>query len=303
MTDIAIETHNLTRHFGKHRGIANVSLSVEAGEIFGFLGPNGAGKSTTIRHLLGLMRPDSGTVRTLGFEPCLDEVELAKNVGYLPGELALIDNLTGRTLLDRFAGLRALTDRSYQNELVERFDVDLNRPVAKLSKGNRQKIGIVAAFMHRPRLLVLDEPTSGLDPLLQDEFANLIRSHADDGATVFLSSHELDEVQRVVDRLAIIRAGSIVLTDTITAMRQRAPRRIELRFSSAPQATAFDRIDGVTVIHTDAHTIAISLTGPMAPVLQRAAELGVIDLNAPPTDLDTLFLSFYHDSTKEHHAA
>lgn len=290
-----IVADGLTRTFGEHRGVTDVTFTVDDGEIFGFLGPNGAGKSTTIRLLLGLMRPDTGSITSLGCDPITDSVALHRHVGYLPGELAWFANLTGRVILERFAGVRGLQETTYRDELVERFDAELDRPVGQLSKGNRQKLGIVAAFMHRPRLLVLDEPTSGLDPLLQDSFARLMRESADAGATVFLSSHELDEVQRVVERLAIIRDGRIVVTDTIDGLRRRAPRRITLVFDRPTDPAAFAALEGVTLTHADDHEIALAVTGPMAPVLQCAAHHDVVDLTAPPTDLDTLFLSYYRD--------
>ena len=207
MTESAIDARGLTRTFGENRGIEEVSFAVERGEIFGFLGPNGAGKSTTIRILLGLMRPDRGRVTALGFDPIGERVELLRRVGYVPGELALPDALTGRKILEHFAHLRGMTDTSVRDELVERFGAEVDRKIGTLSKGNRQKLGIVAAFMHRPELIVLDEPTSGLDPLLQNEFIHLVRESAEKGATVFLSSHELDEVQRCVQRVSIIREG------------------------------------------------------------------------------------------------
>lgn len=291
----AIVAERLTRTFGAHRGVDDVSFTVREGEIFGFLGPNGAGKSTTIRLLLGLMRPDSGSITSLGFDPIGDDVALHRQVGYLPGELAWFANLSGGVILERFARARGLTDSTYRDELVARFEAELDRPVGQLSKGNRQKLGIVAAFMHRPRLLVLDEPTSGLDPLLQDSFARLMHESADAGATIFLSSHELDEVQRVVGRLAIIREGRIVVTDTIEGLRRRAPRRITLQFDRPTDPSAFATLDGVAVEHADDHEIALSVTGAMAPVLQCAAHHDVVDLTAPPTDLDSLFLSYYRD--------
>ncbi len=218
-----VRVDELTRRFGATRGVSEVSFEIASGEVFGYLGPNGAGKSVTIRLLLGLYLPTSGRVRVFGLDPAAESVEIHRRIGYLPGELALYPRLTGRQHLDRFARMRDLTDITFRDTLVERFHAELDRPVHVLSKGNRQKIGLVLAFMHRPELLVLDEPTSGLDPLLQDEFAQLVRETVDEGRTVFLSSHELDEVQRVVDRLAIIKDGRIVVTDTVEVSAARLP--------------------------------------------------------------------------------
>jgi ABC-2 type transport system ATP-binding protein len=301
MPEQAIEVDGLTRTFGERRGVADVSFHVERGEIFGFLGPNGAGKSTTIRLLLGLYRPTSGHARVLGLDPLRDAVGLHRGIGYLPGELALYPRLTGRTHLDRFARARGLTETSYRDELVARFGVELDRPVQTLSKGNRQKLGIVLAFMHRPELLVLDEPTSGLDPLLQDEFARLLRETVADGRTVFLSSHELDEVQRVVDRLAIIRDGRIVVTDTVDGLRSTAPRTITFRFPRPVDPQVFAELDGVRVSESEDDRLVLALTGSVAPVLRAAADLDAVDVTARPADLDELFLSYYRAQPEASH--
>ena len=263
-----ITVDGLTRRFGARRGIVDVSFEVNAGEVFGFLGPNGAGKSTTIRLLLGLYRPTSGRMRVFDLDPAHDSVEIHRRVGYLPGELALYPRLTGQQHLDYVARVRGLTDHTYRDELVERFEAELDRPVRALSKGNRQKIGLVLAFMHRPDLLILDEPTSGLDPLLQDEFAHLVRETVADGRTVFLSSHELDEVQRVVDRVSIIKDGRIVVTDTVEGLRRAAPRTIEFRFAQAVDPARFADLPGVHVLSHDTTRLVLSVTGPVAPLLR-----------------------------------
>jgi ABC-2 type transport system ATP-binding protein len=290
---VVVSVDGLSRSFGAHRGVRDVSLEVRAGEVFGFLGPNGAGKSTTIRLLLGLYRADAGTMRVLGGDPARDGARIRAGVGYLPGELALFGRLTGREHLDRFARLRGVRDPSFRDELTDRFAVELDRPVHALSKGNRQKIGIVLAFMHRPDLLVLDEPTSGLDPLLQEEFARLVRETVADGRSVFLSSHELDEVQRVVDRLAIIRDGRIVVTDTVDGLRRTAPRTVEFRFDHDVDATRFAGLDGVRVTGCTDGRVALTLSGPVAPLLRVAADLEPQDMTARPADLDELFRTYY----------
>jgi ABC-2 type transport system ATP-binding protein len=291
-----VRAEHLTRRFGGRRGITDVSIEVDEGEVFGYLGPNGAGKSVTIRVLLGLYRPTSGRVSLFGLEPTRDGEEIHRRIGYLPGELALFPRLTGQEHLDRFAALRGLTDLTLRDELVERFRVELDRPVRVLSKGNRQKIGLVLALMHRPELLVLDEPTSGLDPLLQDEFARLVREAADDGRTVFLSSHELDEVQRVVDRFAIIRDGGIVVTDTVDGLRRTSPRRVELHFSEVVDPRCFADLEGVQVLDAiDGRRFVLSVTGRIGPLLRVVTPMDPLDLIARPADLDELFLTYYHD--------
>ena len=288
-----IEAAGLARSFGAHRAVDDVSFEVREGEVFGFLGPNGAGKSTTIRMLLGLYRRDAGSVSVFGLDPAHSPAAINDRVGYLPGELALHGRLTGRAHLDVAVRARGMRDLTLRDELVERFDIDLDRPVHTLSKGNRQKIGILLAFMHRPDVLVLDEPTPGLDPLLQDEFARLLREVVADGRAVFLSSHELDEVQRVVDRLVIIRAGRIVVTDTVEGLRSRAPRTVQFRFDGDVDAAPFARLDGVQVISNDKGTLSLSVSGPVGPTLRVAADLRAVDVTARPSDLDELFLRYY----------
>ncbi|WP_227984405.1 ABC transporter ATP-binding protein [Nocardia spumae] len=298
MSDV-ITTEELTKTFGPNRGITEVGIDVAAGEVFGFLGPNGAGKSTTIRLLLGLYRPTSGRVRVLDLDPTRDTVAIHRQVGYLPGELVLYPRLTGREHVDRFARIRGLDDLRYCRELAERFGAELERPIRTLSKGNRQKIGLLLAFMHRPDLLVLDEPTAGLDPLLQDEFARLVRETVADGRTVFLSSHELDEVQRLVDRLAIIKEGRIVVSDTVEGLRRSAPRTIEFRFDHPIDTGAFAALDGVQVLRDADGRVALVVTGPVAPVLRAAAALNAVDVIARPADLDELFRTYYRDEPAE----
>lgn len=301
MTRTAVSVDGLTRRFGSRRGVTDVSFEVRPGEVFGFLGPNGSGKSTTIRLLLGMYHADSGTMSVLGHDPARDAVAVHRRVGYLPGELTLYPRLTGAQHLAALARARGQVDRALRDDLVERFDVELDRPVHTLSKGNRQKIGLVLAFMHRPELLILDEPTSGLDPLLQDEFGRLVRETIADGRTIFLSSHELDEVQRLVDQVAIIRDGRIVVTDTIEGLRRTAPRTIVFRFDGEVDATRFDGIAGIEITDTQPRSVALSVSGPIAPVLRIAADLDAVDVTARPADLDELFLRYYRDGRQEPH--
>ena len=310
MTEV-VEVDCLTRRFGSRRGVTDVSFGIGAGEVFGFLGPNGAGKSTTIRLLLGLYRATSGRIRVFGLDPVRDAVAVHARAGYLAGDLALHPRLTGRQHLDRLGHARRLADTAYRDELVERFGAELDRPVRTLSKGNRQKIGLVLAFMHRPDLLVLDEPTSGLDPLLQDEFATLVRETVAEGRTVFLSSHELDEVQRLVDRLAIIREGRIVITDTVEGLRRAAPRTVSFKFRHGVDPARFTALDGVRLVSAADGQLTLSLSGALAPVLRTAADLDAVEVSARPADLEELFLTYYRtdrpvsevDTTPEVHRA
>ena len=265
------------------------------------MGPNGSGKSTTIRLLTGLSHPTSGTAKVFGLDPIVDAVEIHRRVGYLPGELALHPRLTGQRHVDFAAKVRDMQDRTFLRELVERFQVDLERPTRTLSKGNRQKIGILLAVMHRPELVILDEPTSGLDPLMQDEFERLMRELVSSGTTVFLSSHELDEVQRVATRVAIIKDGHLVVTDTVEALRRRAPRTIEFSFPRTVDPKHFASIQGVHVVASNGKRITLALRGAVAPVLRVAADLDPLDVVARPADLDELFLTYYRDQSAEEH--
>ena len=231
----AIETVGLTKHYGSVAAVNDLDLRVEPGQVFGFLGPNGAGKSTTIRMLLALQRPTTGRATLLGLDAGADSAEIHRRTGYLPGDLELFPRLTGRQHIAWFARARAVVDHSLADQLVDRFQVVDDRPVRELSKGNRQKIGLVLAFMHRPELLVLDEPTSGLDPLMQHEFEALLRETAADGRTVFLSSHELDEVQRSAHRIGIIKEGRLVAEDTVRACAE--PHRRRWKSVSAARST------------------------------------------------------------------
>jgi ABC-2 type transport system ATP-binding protein len=299
----AIESIDLSKSYGETQAVQGLSLWVARGEVFGFLGPNGAGKTTTIRLLLGLQRPTSGRSAVLGLDSQGDAVELHRRVGYLPGELALYPRLTGRQHIDWFRRARGVDDGSLARSLVERFGVVVDRPMKQLSKGNRQKVGLVLAFMHRPELLILDEPTSGLDPLMQHEFEQLVGEVVADGRTVFLSSHELDEVQRLADRVAIIRSGGLVTLDTVAHLRERAPRTVEVRFSEPVDQSLFDGLEGVAVSELADRRVVLTSTGPIGPLLRVITEHDPVDLVSRPADLDELFLELYRDSPTPTEAA
>jgi ABC-2 type transport system ATP-binding protein len=291
----AVATHQLTKSYGTARGVMDLDLTVPVGEVFGFLGPNGSGKSTTIRTLIDLQRPTSGTAEVLGFDSRRDSVEVRRRVGYLPGDLHLFDRMSGEDHVAWFSRARGGHDDTFAAELVERFDITLDRPVNELSKGNRQKVGLLLAFMHRPELLILDEPTSGLDPLVQAEFEQLLRETVAEGRTVLLSSHSLDEVQRVADRVAIIREGRLVVTDTVDHLRANAPRLMTMTFRDDVDPAVFAGTDGVARAERKGSAIEVELSGEVAPVLQIAIAHGIVDLTARPADLDELFLTYYTD--------
>ena len=241
-----IEIEGLTKSYGRHRGIIDIDLVVEEGEAFGFLGPNGAGKTTTIRTLLDHIRPTSGRARIFGIDTTVDPVSVHRRLGYLPGEFALYDKLTGGQTIEYFANLRGGVDPVYQAELISRLDVDPTRKFKEYSKGNKQKVGLIVALQHRPDLLILDEPTSGLDPLVQQQFFALIGEAKVEGRTVFMSSHVLSEVEKTCTRVAIIRDGRLVRVDSVEALRDMAHHQVELRFAGPAPAAEFEGLPGVS---------------------------------------------------------
>ena len=288
-----IETEGLTKYYGTHRGIIDVDLEVGQGEIFGFLGPNGAGKTTTIRTLLDLIRPTSGHARVFGIDSTADPVAIHRRIGYLPGEFALYDRLTGGETIDYFANLRDGVDPLYQADLIARFDVDPSRRFREYSKGNKQKVGLVIALQHRPDLLILDEPTAGLDPLVQQTFFELLRETVAEGRTAFLSSHILGEVEKTCDRVAIIREGRIVKVDTVDALRDLAHHQVELRFAGAIPAEAFAALPGVTDVVAEDHLLRMRVFGSIAPVVQAAARYDLVDFTSREPTLEETFLAVY----------
>jgi ABC-2 type transport system ATP-binding protein len=298
MTEI-IRTEQLTKTYGTHRGIADVDLVVTEGETFGFLGPNGAGKTTTIRTVLDLIRPTSGKAFVFGIESSTDPAAIHARVGYIPGEFALYDRLTGGQTITYFANLRGGVDAAYQRSLIERFDVDPSRKFKEYSKGNKQKIGLVIALQHRPELLILDEPTSGLDPLVQRAFYTLVREARAEGRTVFLSSHILSEVERTCDRVAIIKEGRLVRIGRVDTLCDLAHHQVELRFAEAVPTAEFANLPGVSNVETDDHTLRMRVAGAMTPVVRAAARYELLDFVSREPSLEETFLAEYGVDTEE----
>lgn len=262
--------------------------------MFGYLGPNGAGKSTTIRLLLDLIRPTGGSARVLGLDVRREGVQVRRQVGYLPGDLRLADRLTGREQLASLARLRGGVDPTWIDALAERLGADLDRPIRHLSKGNRQKIGIAQAFMHRPSVVVLDEPTSGLDPLLQREVRALMRETASEGRTVFLSSHTLDEVQHVADRVGIIRVGRLATVEAVDRLRVRALRHVTMTFDAPVDPAVFATVDGVRLTGSEGAVVRLSAPEPaMDGIVKAAARHRVVDFTSEPADLEEIFMDLY----------
>jgi ABC-2 type transport system ATP-binding protein len=288
-----IRAEKLTKRYGSARGIEDLDLSVEPGEVFGFLGPNGAGKSTTIRLMLDLIRPTSGRVELFGLDARRSSVAIRRRIGYVPGDLRLYERMTARELLRYFGRLRGLAGLGAAPAVAERLDLELDRPIRALSKGNRQKVGLVQAFMHSPELLVLDEPTGGLDPLVQQRFYELLREETNRGASVFLSSHILHEVQHSADRVALMREGRLVLVDTVEALRERTARRMEVTFAEPPPADAFGGLAGVQEVGRHNSTVRLTVAGDTDALVKSIARFHVSGIESGEADLEDVFFTLY----------
>ncbi len=295
-TQIAIHTDGLTKHYGSVEALVDLDLDVFAGEVFGFLGPNGAGKTTMIRTILDEIRPTAGRAEILGMDSREMSVEIRRHIGYVPGDLAMYPNLTGRDTLTYFANLRGGVDWAYVDELAARLAADLDKKVGDLSSGNRQKVGLIQAFMNRPELLIMDEPSTGLDPLMQREFQAMVREVAAAGRTVFLSSHTLSEVQRVADRVGIIRHGRLAAVEAVADLRHKAMRRVELEFGVPVDGAAFAAVPGVRDVVADDHRVELSFDGKMETLLKSVAErYELVDITTREADLEEIFLAYYRD--------
>jgi ABC-2 type transport system ATP-binding protein len=294
MADTAIQTDGLIKTYGRgNRGLAGLDLEVKTGEVYGYLGPNGAGKSTTIRILLDLIRPTAGSVRVLGLDPRADGVEVRRRVGYLGGDFIVDGRQTGRQLLTYLGNLRGGVAGARIDELADRLGLDLDRQIKGLSRGNRQKVGIVQAFMHEPELLILDEPTTGLDPFLQQEFVRLVQAAKRRGATVFMSSHVMSEVQQTADRVGIIRDGALVTVESVESLRERAVRSVTITFDGAFDRSAFERLPGFSDVSVTGPTVRGRLAGHADELVKAASHYTVVDLLCEEPDLEEIFFHFY----------
>ena len=299
--ETALMAQGLKKSYGKVRALRGVDLEVRRGEIFGYLGPNGAGKTTTIRCLLDLIRPDGGTVRVLGIDPQADPVEVRTRTGYLPGELALDPNMTAEDTFQYFNALRGnKVDWGFVRQLTGRLDLPLNQPIKNLSHGNKQKVGVVQALMHRPELLLLDEPTLGLDPLMQREVLRLITEAQAGGATVFFSSHIMSEVEAVAERVAIIRKGVLVEVAEPASLIDRALRRANVRFKQPVDVSPLANVAGVTVLsQDDGRSVLLQVEGEMDGLITALAAFPVSDFETERPSLEEIFLAYYEDDQKE----
>lgn len=285
--------HGLTKRFGRKLAINNVSLELCEGEVFGFLGPNGAGKSTTIRSVMDFLRPTDGWVELLGGQSFQERTTLHDRVGYLAGDIALYENMTGRKLLKFLARTGRKVDWRYVDELAGRFEAALDRPIRQLSKGNRQKIGLIQAFMHRPKLLILDEPTSGLDPLMKQVFYDLVHEVSGQGATVFVSSHDLAEVQKICHRAGFIRDGKLIAIEPIATMKHLATHRYIVTFAKKPSLAAAKKLPSITDVQHRGDEYEFTVKGDAAEFVSFIAEYKPKLLRESELELEELFMRYY----------
>ncbi|NOR88657.1 MAG: ATP-binding cassette domain-containing protein [Anaerolineales bacterium] len=290
-----IQTQGLIKSYGNVQALFGVDLEVKQGEVFGFLGPNGAGKTTTIRCMLDLIRPQGGTIRVLGLNPQAEPEAIKERVGYLPGELHLDENMTARQVFRYFNRLRGnRSNWDFIQELSDRLKLDLKTPIKNFSHGNKQKVGVVQALMHRPELVLLDEPTGGLDPLMQQEVLRMLAEAQDNGATVFFSSHIISEVQAIADRVAIIRKGKIVEVAETASLLNRSMRRVRIRFQQPTEADELFNLPGVELLtQDDGLSILLQVEGEMDALIKTLAHYPVSDFETQRTSLEEIFLAYY----------
>jgi ABC-2 type transport system ATP-binding protein len=294
----AIETERLTKFYGRRRGIEELTMTVEEGEIFGFLGPNGAGKTTTIRTLLDLLHPSAGSARIFGLDSHSDSVAIRARLGNLPGDFGFGKHTSGREALSLLARLRGVRTLDRAEELARRLEADFARPLGQLSRGNRQKVGLILALFHRPELLIFDEPTGGLDPLMQEEFLALVHEERERGATVFLSSHELDEVERLCDRVGIIREGRLIAVERVADLVGKTQRRVSVEFAEQIDLGELRACPGVSALSAEGPHVTFRVAGDLDPVVKALARHRVVDLEFARPTLEEVFLTYYGERTR-----
>ena len=294
----ALSCHGLTKDYGQHRGIFDLDLEVQQGEAFGFIGPNGAGKTTTMRLLMDLIRPDRGSAEIMGMDTQRDGVKIRKLIGFLPGEAPDYPNHTGASILDLLAHLRGGVDPDRITELAKTFEIDLHRKYREYSHGNKQKVWLIQVFMHNPKFLLLDEPTTGLDPLMQQRFRDLVKEALGRGATVFLSSHVLPEVQEICDRIGVVHAGTLHQVGTMEELRISHVRRVDVTAEHDFDRSLLAKVPGVTDLVISDHHLTCTVAGKMAPLLQALQPSSVLTLDSAELSLEEVFLSQYGQSAQ-----
>lgn len=297
MSGAAIDINKLSKRYGRSEKYAlrDLTLQVQPGEVYGFLGPNGAGKSTAIRLLMNFIQPTEGSASILGNDVVKDSVEVKRSIGYLSSDAGMYRKMTGRQFLDYMSELQPAASLKYRNELIKRFKADPSKKLGELSRGNRQKIGIIQAFMHQPTILILDEPTSGLDPLMQEEFYELVKEARQRGASVFASSHILSEVQKMCDRVGIIREGKLVGEREIAEMAEEAAQTFDISFAGKPPLAKLKKIHGVQNVAQDGSRLTLHFHGKLGPLLAELANHDVTAIDTRQLDLEEVFLGFYNE--------
>ena len=299
MNNSVIQTHDLTKYYGTVRGIEGVDLQVRQGEVFGFLGPNGAGKTTTIRTLLDFIRPTKGSASIFGLDTRQHSREIRRRVDYLPGDVVLYERMTGNELLSYLANLRGGVDRRFAEELAERLQCNTSQQIRSLSKGNKQKIGLIQAFMHRPELIIMDEPTSGLDPLMQQEFYRMVEEVKGDGRTVLISSHNMPEVERICDRVGIIRNGKLITVEEVSALKERALHQLEVHFAAPVPKGVVSNLTGVRDVAVEDSVLRCTVMGKPDALIKAVARYEVLKLVSHEPNLEEIFLSYYSEGEED----
>mgnify|MGYP003308381781 FL=1 len=289
-----IKIENLTKYYGKVKALSSLNLDVDEGEIYAFIGPNGAGKSTTIRILLGMLNPTEGFVEVLGKIPSQKNiVYLFNNIGYLPGELATYEKLTGRETIKFLGNLKHVSDWSYIESLIERLDFDSTRKTKDLSKGNKQKLGLILALMNKPKLLVLDEPTSGLDPLMQQTSIDLLKEIQQNGTTIFLSSHIFSEIDKVAETVGFIKQGELIVEDELDTLKANAVKSLSIEFKHPIPEDLFKDSTNIQIVESKDTSVTINVTGPVDDVIKKISQFEVVDLLSEEASLEDVFMNYY----------
>ncbi len=293
-----IEINGLTKDYGNHKGIFDLTFQVREGEVFGYLGPNGAGKTTTIRHLMGFLTPDQGSCRILSKDCRREAAAIMKELGYLPAEMSFFEGLSGLDFLKFMGEMRGLSDTTYRDRLIELFELDTRGRIRKMSKGMKQKVALICAFMHDPKVLILDEPTSGLDPLMQKLFAELILEEKAKGKTILMSSHSFEEIERTCDRVGIIRQGNLVTIEDIHVLKEKRRKTYLITFDSPETAAAFQKKDCFDNITLHGATAKVSILGNVNSFVREISQYPVLDLDTEKSSLEDVFMQYYGDSDK-----
>jgi len=288
-----IKMHNVTKYYGKFKALSSLTLDVKENQIYAFIGPNGAGKSTAIRLMLGILNFNEGYIEVLGKSPTQNNIDIFQKIGYLPGELRSYQKLTGNEVLKFFSNLRDIKEDNYINNLIERLDYDPNKYIKELSKGNKQKLGLILAFMHRPKLLVLDEPSSGLDPLMQQITIELIREARQEGTTIFLSSHIFSEIDKVAQKVGFIKEGELIVEDSLEVLKSNATKSITIYFNEIVPLDLFNNMENVNYVENNKNVVKLNFNGPVDAIVKMISKYEISDLKTQDPSLEELFMNYY----------